>query len=344
MSDTVSPRDPTSEVLIVEETDTGQRIDAFIASKMPPHVSRSRVQAILKAGGVLLDEKICSEPKTRLKGGETITMALPEPDDATPEPQDIPLVIHYEDDHLLVINKPPGLVVHPGPGNWDGTLVNALLHHCGNTLSGIGGIKRPGIVHRLDKDTSGLMVIAKSEQAHAGLSAQFADHGRTGPLKRHYLALAWDRFSRFTGSIDAPLGRSSSNRKKRAVVKEGSSDAREAVTHYTVRAQSNDTKDKTPTVSLVECRLETGRTHQIRVHLAHIGHPLIGDQDYGRHFQTKENALPQKIRAKIREFRRQALHAEVLGFEHPVSGEHLHFTTPPPQDFQALITAFGLGD
>ena len=269
-------------------------------------------------------------------------MAIPEPEDAKPEPQEIPLDIHFEDDHLLVVNKPPGLVVHPGPGNWDGTLVNALLHHCGSSLSGIGGVKRPGIVHRLDKDTSGLMVVAKSEQAHAGLSAQFADHGRTGPLERHYLALAWDRFTRFTGTIDAPLGRSSSNRKKRAVVKEGSSDAREAVTHYTVRAQSAETKEKIPTVSLVECRLETGRTHQIRVHLAHIGHPLIGDQDYGKHFQTKENALPENLRVTVQSFQRQALHAELLGFEHPVTEEHLHFTTPPPEDFQQLISGFGL--
>ncbi len=343
MSDTVSPHDPTSEVLIVEEADAGQRIDAFIASKMPPHVSRSRVQTILKAGGVSLDETICSEPKIRLKGGETITMMVPDAEDAAPEPQDIPLDIHFEDDHLLVVNKPPGLVVHPGPGNWDGTLVNALLHHCGDTLSGIGGVKRPGIVHRLDKDTSGLMVVAKSEMAHAGLSAQFADHGRTGPLERHYLALVWERFARMTGTIDAHLGRSSSNRKKRAVVKPGTQDAREAITHYTVRAQSDETKDKTPTVSLVECRLETGRTHQIRVHLAHIGHPLIGDQDYGKHFQTKQNALPQKLRAKVEKFQRQALHAELLGFEHPVTGDHSSFTTPPPKDFQLLISGFDLG-
>ncbi len=342
MQNTVSGGDAKGEVLIADETNAEQRIDSFIASKMPPHVSRSRIQAIMRAGGVSVDGFQCTEPKTKLKGGETIQLDVPEAVDATPQPEAISLDIAFEDDHLIVINKSAGLVVHPGPGNWEGTLVNALLYHCGESLSGIGGVKRPGIVHRLDKDTSGLMVIAKTDVAHAGLSSQFADHGRTGPLERVYLALAWDYFERMAGTINAPLGRAPNNRLKRAVVREGTIDAREAITHFTVLKQAIKTESGGASATLVECRLETGRTHQIRVHLSHIGHPLVGDAAYGKHFQTKANTLSEKLQALIKSFNRQALHAKTLGFEHPVTREHLRFEANPPKDLQDLIDAFAL--
>ena len=193
-------------------------------------------------------------------------------------------------------------MVHPAPGNWTGTLVNALIHHCGDSLKGIGGVRRPGIVHRLDKDTSGIMVVAKTEQAHAGLAAQFADHGRSGPLERAYLALVWGAPARNTGTIDAPLGRSPNNRLRRAVVREDAQDAREAITHYTVLRHLDGVGDGQANASLMECRLETGRTHQIRVHMAHIGHPLIGDREYGAHFNTKANVLAEPAQSAVKAF------------------------------------------
>ncbi|MEM7289809.1 MAG: RluA family pseudouridine synthase [Pseudomonadota bacterium] len=326
--------------LIVGETDAGKRLDAIIASHMPEHVSRSRVKDIIKQAGVKIGASVSFEPNYRLKADETILFEVPDPIEADPKPEDIPLDIAFEDEHLLVLNKPAGMVVHPAAGHWSGTLVNALLHHCGDTLSGIGGVKRPGIVHRLDKDTSGLLVVAKTEKAHAGLTAQFMDHGRSGPLERTYLALVWGRFDRFTGSIDAPLGRSTNNRKKRAVLKESNPEAKHAVTHFTVKQQYGETDAGSPAATLVECRLETGRTHQIRVHMSHIGHPLLGDQDYGKHFQTKEQILPDETRKQVTKFKRQALHAAVLGFEHPITRQHKRFEAPLPDDFQALLAAF----
>ena len=337
---TVSGDNAKEEVFIVDEDSIGQRLDAYVASHMPDHVSRSRIKAIIKADGVKVNGAVRAEPNLRLKQGDTISLTIPEPEDPTPEPENIPLDIYYEDDHLLVVNKPAGMVVHPAIGNWTGTLVNALLHHCNDSLSGIGGVRRPGIVHRLDKDTSGLLVVAKNEQTHAGLTAQFADHGRTGPLERHYLALVWDRFERMTGRVETFLGRSSNNRMKRAVVSETMPDAKEAITHFTVK-QEFGTDPEVPLASLVECRLETGRTHQIRVHMSHIGHPLVGDQEYGKHFQTKINILPEKSQETVHAFKRQALHAAVLGFEHPVSGEHLRFEAELPADFKELLAAFG---
>ena len=342
MSD--SETDDKEKGLIVDETNIGQRLDVFLASRMPAHVSRSRVKAIIKAGGVSLDKKPCTNPNQRIQGSETIIMEIPEPEDASPEPQNISLEIHYEDDHLLVVNKPIGMVVHPAAGNADGTLVNALLYHCGESLAGIGGVRRPGIVHRLDKDTSGLMVIAKTQEAHVGLANQFADHGRNGPLERAYQALCWGLFERLTGTVETFLGRSSNNRMKRAVVKETVPGAREAITHFQVvrdfGRSTDGSKDNPASTSLVECRLETGRTHQIRVHLSHIGHPLVGDQDYGKHFQTKQNTLDEQTKNIVRQFNRQALHAAILGFEHPVSGNHLRFEAPMPDDMQNLVTAF----
>lgn len=306
---------------------------------MPEHVSRSRVKELVRQGQVLLNGEPCLEPNRKLRGSETVTIELPEPEAPEPLPEAIPLDILFEDDQLIVINKPPGMVVHPAAGNWTGTLVNALIHHCGTSLSGIGGVRRPGIVHRLDKDTSGVMVAAKTEQALAGLAAQFADHGRSGPLERAYLAIVWGEPEPAKGMIETHLGRSASDRLKRAVVPEGRADARHARTHYLVLRRLAAGPDGRGLASLVECRLETGRTHQIRVHMAHMGHPLIGDQDYGRHFATKANRLPEPARSAAAGLPRQALHAAILGFEHPVSGETLRFEVPPPPDFSALLAA-----
>lgn len=328
------------KALIAAEQHVGTRLDAFIASFMPDYVSRSRVTEIIKQGGVSVNGKDIKKPNHRLKFDDRVIMEVPEPEEAEPEPENIPLDIYYEDDHLLIINKPAGMVVHPAPGHWSGTMVNALLHHCGDTLSGIGGIRRPGIVHRLDKDTSGLLVVAKNERTHSGLTKQFMDHGRTGPLERNYLALVWGRFEKLTGSVNAPLARSPNNRKKRAVVKDDHTEAKEAITHFTVKSEYGLDEDGFPICSLVECRLETGRTHQIRVHMSHIGHPLVGDQDYGKHFQTKENTLPDETKEVVENFKRQALHAAVLGFEHPITKEHIKFESPIPDDFDILLKSF----
>ena len=337
---TVNGAQDKGEAFIVEEGKQGMRLDAFIASYMPDHVSRSRVKDIIKSVGVKIGEKESKEPNYRVKLDEIVLFNVPEPEEAAPQPEDIPLEIYYEDDHLLIVNKPAGMVVHPAVGHWSGTMVNALLHHCGDSLSGIGGVRRPGIVHRLDKETSGLLVVAKTERAHAGLTAQFMDHGRTGPLERVYLALVWGRFERMTGTVNAPLARSSNNRKKRAVVKETHAEAKEAITHFTVKSEFGLDKDGFPIASLVECRLETGRTHQIRVHMSHIGHPLVGDQDYGKHFQTKENTLPEETQKALSKFKRQALHAAILGFEHPVTGEIIRHESQIPDDFRAVLRAF----
>jgi 23S rRNA pseudouridine1911/1915/1917 synthase len=330
------------KVLIVDEASAGGRLDAFLAAGMPPHVSRSRVKEIIKQTGVKIGDGVCREPNYRLKEGECITIVIPELEEAAPVAQNIPLEICHEDEHLLVINKPAGMVVHPAAGHGEGTLVNALLYHCGDTLAGIGGVKRPGIVHRLDKDTSGLLVVAKDDKTHSGLQAQFADHGRTGPLERQYMAMVWGRFDRISGTVNAHLGRSNSNRKKRAVVNPDNREAKEAITHYEVLKEFGTDANGEAIACLVACSLETGRTHQIRVHMSHIGHPLLGDQEYGKHFQTKENTLASPLRESVQAFRRQALHASVLGFEHPVTGEHMRFETPPPADFQALIDAFSI--
>jgi 23S rRNA pseudouridine1911/1915/1917 synthase len=242
----------------------------------------------------------------------------------------------YEDEHLIVIDKPAGLVVHPAAGHWTGTLVNALVHHCGDSLSGIGGVRRPGIVHRLDKDTTGLMVVAKTDRAHAGLARQFADHGRTGDLERAYAALVWGSPEPWRGTIDAPLGRSHTDRTRIAVVRSG---GKEAVTHYEVVRRFPDRAGRDAAVSMVECRLETGRTHQIRVHMAAAGHPLLGDQEYGRGFLTKANRLPEPVAASVRGFGRQALHAFLIQFRHPVTDKVLRFESELPQDMTGLVDA-----
>ncbi len=271
------------------------------------------------------------EPNHRVNAGEAISFTLPPPEPAEPRGEAIPLDILFEDEHLIVINKPAGMVVHPAAGNWNGTLVNALIAHCGESLSGIGGVRRPGIVHRLDKDTSGVMVIAKTDPAHQGLAAQFADHGRTGSLERAYLAIVWGTPTPRRGTIDAPLARSSQNRLKRAVVRDTHRDAKQAKTHYRTRSPLGSQ------ASLVECRLETGRTHQIRVHMAHIGHPLLGDKTYGTGFKTKETKLRPDAQKALRKLNRQALHAYLLGFDHPVLRENMRFEAELPRDLKTLI-------
>ncbi|WEK06702.1 MAG: RluA family pseudouridine synthase [Candidatus Devosia phytovorans] len=309
----------------------GGRLDATLA-RVHTILSRNRIKDLILAGSVSIDGAVVSEPKYRLTAGETIVLLAPPPEDADPEPQDIPLDILYEDDQLIVINKPVGMVVHPAPGSPDGTLVNALLFHCGDSLQGIGGVKRPGIVHRLDRDTSGVMVAAKTETAHKHLSAQFADHGRTGPLHRAYLAYVWGVTETGKGTVDAPLGRDQNNRLKQAVRKDG----REAITHYFVEARfGGDGWD----ITRVQCHLETGRTHQIRVHMAHVGHPLVADVVYASGYATKINRLPEDVAEPIRSLGRQALHAAELGFEHPTTGEEMLFEADLPPDLQALDDA-----
>lgn len=324
----------------VRPEEAGMRLDQWLALRLSPALSRSRVQALIRAGAIHAPEGPAGEPKRKIVAGERYFLALPEPEPAGPEPEPIPLQILYEDDQLIVIDKQAGLVVHPGAGNPAGTLVNALLHHCGDTLSGIGGVKRPGIVHRLDKDTSGVMVVAKSDRSHRALAQAFADHGRNGDLERSYLALVWGTPKRLADRIDAPLGRASRDRTQRAVVASGHADARQAVTHYKVAERFGLRPDSSAAASLVECRLETGRTHQIRVHMAHIGHPVIGDPVYGRALRSKAAALPEPLGSEVAAFPRQALHAASLAFRHPADGRMMHFETPPPPDMMKLMEGF----
>lgn len=325
--------------LVAGEEAQGQRIDRVLAAALSG-ISRSRLQGLIKLGQVMLDEVAVTDPGTKVRNGQVMTVTLPPPVAAEPLGEDIPLTVVFEDAHLIVIDKPAGLVVHPAAGHGSGTLVNALIAHCGDSLSGIGGVKRPGIVHRLDKDTSGLLVAAKSDAAHAGLSEQFAAHGADGLLQRAYLALVWGVPPRTKGVVDAALSRSSQNRVKIAVVPEGA--GRRAVTHYEVLEIYTDT-DGSPVASLVRLILETGRTHQIRVHMAHIGHPLLGDPVYGRGFQTRAARLGDAGRLALEELGRQALHAAELGFEHPVTRKALTFQSVMPADFDGLTDALRAG-
>jgi 23S rRNA pseudouridine1911/1915/1917 synthase len=329
----------TPVVLRAAADAAGQRLDQWLAARLAPGLSRSRVQALVRQGAVSVGGVAVTETKRKLAADEEIRIEMPEPEPALPQGENIPLDILHEDAALIVVNKPAGLVVHPGAGNWTGTLVNALIHHCGDTLSGIGGVKRPGIVHRLDKDTSGVMVVAKTDHAHRVLSEAFADHGRTGDLKRAYVALVWGIPARPSGTVDAPLGRAA-DRVRRAVVPATRDDARHAVTHYTVEERFGEGQEKYATASLVECRLETGRTHQIRVHMAHVGHPLVGDPDYGQAFRSKANRLPEPLATKVRGFPRQALHARLLEFSHPDTHLAMRFEAPIPGDMEDLVDAF----
>ena len=318
-----------------QEEDAGERVDRWLAGQFP-EFSRSRIQALIKAGAVSSNGGTIGDAKERVKPGQTYHMVVPEAVDPEPKGEDIALDVVFEDEHLIVIDKPAGLVVHPAPGHSSGTLVNALIAHCGDSLSGIGGVKRPGIVHRLDKETSGLLVVAKTDQAHQCLSEQFAEHGRDGRLHRAYLALAWGVFDRPSGVIDAPLGRSSSNRLKMAVVPEAA--GRFARTHYHALETFQDA-DGQDAVSLLRLELETGRTHQIRVHLAHVRHPVLGDPVYGTGFKASSRRLGDAARSELAKLKRQALHAAELGFEHPVTGEGLEFASELPEDMERLVSA-----
>jgi 23S rRNA pseudouridine1911/1915/1917 synthase len=294
----------------------GWRLDRALADALPT-LSRERLKVLINAGAVTRDGVAVRDPAKRAAAGETFAVAVPTPAPARNAAQDIPLVVAFEDEHLIVIDKPAGLVVHPAAGNLDGTLVNALLHHCGGSLSGIGGVARPGIVHRIDKDTSGLMVAAKTDRAHEGLAKQFAAH----TIDRRYHAIAGGKLAQPAGTVDAPLARSPSNRKKVAVVAGG----KRAVTHWQVLRPLRD-------ATLVECRLETGRTHQVRVHMASIGHALLGDPAYGRDRKTTKPLLDRLG------FRRQALHAQHLGFVHPITSSAMAFDSPMPADMQELFS------
>ena len=337
--------DPDSEagggliVLTADEDAAGMRLDQWLTAQLGDDFSRNRIQMLIRQSAVSIGGKPVTETTRKLAAGDAVSVDMPEPEPAEPLGEDIPLDILYEDDDLIVINKPSGLVVHPGAGNWTGTLVNALIHHCGDSLSGIGGVKRPGIVHRLDKDTTGVMVAAKTDRAHKALSEAFADHGASGDLERAYVALVWGIPPRMIGTIDAHLGRAA-DRVRRAVVPEGRDDARHAVTHYTVLDRYGQGQNEFASASLVECRLETGRTHQIRVHMAHVGHPLIGDRDYGQAFRTKSNRLPEPLKAAVQAFPRQALHARLLAFRHPATHMMMTFEAPMPADMAAMVTGF----
>jgi 23S rRNA pseudouridine1911/1915/1917 synthase len=300
----------------------GWRLDRALADSVPT-LSRERLKALINAGALDRDGAAVRDPSAKVKGGEQFTLKVPDPEPAHNQPQDIPLEIVFEDDHLLVVDKPAGLVVHPAAGNREGTLVNALLHHCAGRLSGIGGVARPGIVHRIDKDTSGLLVVAKTDVAHEGLARQFAAHS----IDRRYLAIVNGVPMVAEGSVDAPLARSAHDRKKIAIV-EGNRGKR-AVTHW---KRLKPLKQ----AALVECRLETGRTHQVRVHMASIGHPLLGDPVYGRGKSVHRQLLNQL------DFHRQALHAAGLGFTHPVTKARLSFESALPSDMQELFTALGV--
>lgn len=295
----------------------GWRLDRALAAAVPT-LSRERLKALIRAGA--LGDGQIRDPATKVKGDEHFSLAIPEPEPAHNAPQDIPLAIVFEDEHLLVIDKPAGLVVHPAAGNRDGTLVNALLHHCAGQLSGIGGVARPGIVHRIDKDTSGLLVVAKTDVAHEGLAKQFAAHS----IDRRYLAIVNGVPRLASGIVDATLARSSANRKKIAIQSEGR--GKRAVTHWRVVEPLRD-------AALVECRLETGRTHQVRVHMASLGHSLLGDPVYGNVSKTHRKILQELS------FHRQALHATELGFTHPVTKVRLSFASPLPSDMQQLLGA-----
>lgn len=319
----------------VQGDEGSNRLDRVLAVRAPA-LSRSRLKALILAGQVTLtrsnqDAAAVRDPAYHVNAGDTITIDVPPAAPAEPEGEDIALDIVFEDEDIIVINKPKGLVVHPAAGHETGTLVNALIAHCGASLSGIGGVRRPGIVHRLDKDTTGLMVVAKNDAAHQSLTAQFADHGRTNEMRRGYMAFAWGVPNRPRGTIEAPIDRHPHAREKMAVREGG----REAVTHWTVLEEFPDRMGR-PVATLLECQLETGRTHQIRVHLAHIQHPLMGDGVYGPHFKTKASSLGPLSKAALEALDRQALHAYLLALEHPRTGEILEWTADLPTDLAVL--------
>src|SRR3974390_2002738 len=325
---------PHIETVRIAAEEQGQRLDRVLAARIRA-LSRSRLRALTLAGHAGIKARTIRDPATHVNSGDIVTISVPPAEAPAPQGEQIALNIVYEDDALIVIDKPQGMVVHPAAGHAKGTLVNALIAHCGDSLSGIGGVKRPGIVHRLDKDTTGLMVVAKTDRAHRRLSAQFADK-REGPLERGYLALVWGAPERPHGAIDAPLERHPHAREKRAVREGG----RDALTHWQTVERYAGTDGK-PVAALLACELETGRTHQVRVHLAHIGHPIMGDETYATGFKTKAARLNQTAREALAALHRQALHAEHLAFEHPEPGEQLDFRSPLPPDLARLRAALG---
>src|SRR5882757_995902 len=311
------------------------RLDRVLALRRP-ELSRSRLKALILAGQVSIVREGAigvpiRDPAYHVNAGDTITIDVPEAIAAEPAGEDIALDIVYEDDDIIVIDKPKGLVVHPAAGHETGTLVNALIAHCGASLSGIGGVRRPGIVHRLDKDTTGLLVAAKNDRAHKSLTEQFADHGRTGAMRRGYMAFVWDLPNRQRGTVDAPIDRHPYAREKMAVRESG----REAITHWEIQESFNG-RDSKPVAALLACQLDTGRTHQIRVHLAHIGHPLLGDGVYGPHFKTKASHLGPASQKALAALGRQALHAYLLALEHPRNGAVLEWISDLPEDLTSL--------
>ncbi|MDG1859718.1 MAG: RluA family pseudouridine synthase, partial [Emcibacteraceae bacterium] len=325
---------------IVDEEDQGLRLDKFLSNKLPD-ISRSRLKSLMVEGQVFLKEtdqktdKKMDNPSYKVKEDEEYILHIPDIIEPIPEGEDIPLDVYYEDDDLIVLYKPAGMVVHPAPGNYTGTLVNALIHHCGDSLSGINGVKRPGIVHRIDKETSGLMVAAKTDRAHQGLAKQFAKHS----MERAYYAICWGVPNPTADEIYGPIRRDSRNRLKMAVREGG----KEALTHYKVikrlepprkiTSRHNVKQGLPPTLSLVECRLETGRTHQVRVHMSYLGYPLVGDPLYSRRNNPQKN-FTDKAKDALSQFNRQALHAYLIGFTHPVTKEPLTFETELPNDMK----------
>lgn len=314
----------------------GERLDRYLATALAggaEDFSRSRLKALILDGHVSLitgkSRATITDPSRKIKPGECYAVRAPVAVAADPQAQDIPLSIVYEDDLLIVVDKPAGLVVHPAPGNPDRTLVNALLHHCGDSLSGIGGVKRPGIVHRIDKDTSGLVVAAKTDKAHHALAALFAEHD----IVRSYDALVWGHPNPLQGTIEGAIGRDPKDRKRMAIVARG---GKAAITHYATQKMIFDGKGQ-PVCALVRCTLETGRTHQIRVHMTAQGNALIGDPVYGRARNLQRFQLGEAARAALLGFKRQALHAATLGFTHPVTGKTLSFESPLPEDFARLL-------
>jgi 23S rRNA pseudouridine1911/1915/1917 synthase len=313
---------PDTFSITVNAEDQGQRLDSFLA-KHRTDLSRTRLKSLIEQGLITVNGAL-SEPAFIIKTGMIISGKIPEAIEPALTAQTIPLDIIYEDEHLLVLNKNAGMVVHPAPGHYDNTLVNALIAHCGDHLSGIGGVKRPGLVHRLDKGTSGLMVIAKNDKAHRGLALQFAHRS----LKRTYKAIIWGLPTPTTGQVEGNIGRCSTNWRRRAVVQEG---GKTAITAYQVL------KNFGMLASLIECRLQTGRTHQIRVHMTHKGHPLIGDPLYGKIPRGTPTLLLEQLKEPTENFTRPCLHAACLQFYHPITSEFQEFTTDLPSDLQKVI-------
>jgi 23S rRNA pseudouridine1911/1915/1917 synthase len=324
-----NPPEPGPHTIVADTEAAGARLDKFLADAIGT-LSRSRVKQLIESGHASRDGAPRREPAEPVLAGARYTLDLPPPVPARPAPQPMPLAILHEDADLLVLDKPAGLVVHPAPGNQDGTLVNALLAHCGDSLTGIGGERRPGIVHRLDKDTSGVMVVAKTAEALATLAATFAARD----LDRAYLALCWGLPAPARGEIAGAIGRDPRDRKRMAVVARG---GKPALTRYALQRSWH------AAVALLECRLATGRTHQIRVHLAANGHPIVGDPVYLRRIPASAAKLPPPLRGRLLDFPRQALHAARLGFAHPRSGAPLSFESKPPPDMAGLIAALDDG-